>query len=143
MHEHIHPISNALLTLFRSMASAPEKLTFSEQVGVNQLEITIEPAMQDIRLMIGKQGKTIMAIRQVAERMGRKIGLEVKLEVRDSFRGDPEPERRPFQTNRAWSGSELTNLLRRFLDLIYDRTIRIVYEDKGDQLYVILDVPQN
>jgi hypothetical protein len=76
--------------------------------------------------------------------MGRRIGIEVKVEIRESFRGEAEPERKPFQPNRQWEGGgELTTMIREFLNLIYDRLIKVVYEDKGDHLYVVLDVPQN
>lgn len=140
MQEHNHRITKALASLFQAIANDPDKLTVHERLTGSVLEVTAEPSIRDVRLMIGKQGKTILGIRHVAEQMGKRAGIEVRVEVRDSFRGEA-PAWKGFQLNREWRGEELTGLLREILDLLYGRLVRIVYEDRADQLLVILDVP--
>lgn len=140
-HEPKHPITKALLNLFLAICSEPDSLDFIETFNGKSLDITMKPHMKDIKILIGKKGKTIIGTRHVASVMGKCDGLTVSLEARDSFIGDTS-NGVPFQVNPEFKGPEILPVLTPILLHIYGLMPSISFEDHGEKLYVTLDVPR-
>ena len=56
-------------------------MTETEHRGTTLVEVTVAPP--DIGKLIGRQGRTIQAMRTIATMTGERLGKKVTLEVRD------------------------------------------------------------
>lgn len=67
----------------RALADNPQNVTVreAEQRGTTLIEVTVAPP--DAGKLIGRQGRTIAAMRTLATVTGEKLGKKVALEVRD------------------------------------------------------------
>lgn len=74
-------IRDAIETVAKALADSPERVsvTETERQGATLIEVAVAPP--DVGKLIGRQGRTIQAMRTIAsiagERLGRKISLEV------------------------------------------------------------------
>ena len=69
--------------LARALADEPQKVRVSEVDHHGTVLIEVYAASQDIGKMIGRQGRTIMAMRTLAGVAGERLKKRVTLEVRD------------------------------------------------------------
>ena len=67
----------------KALADMPQKVsvTEAEHRGTTLIEVTVAPA--DVGKLIGRQGRTIQAMRTIASIAGERAGKKVTLEVRD------------------------------------------------------------
>lgn len=70
-------------TVARALADAPQKVavTEAEHRGTTLIEVVVAPP--DVGKLIGRQGRTIQAMRTIASIAGERVGKKVTLEVRD------------------------------------------------------------
>lgn len=70
-------------TIARALADSPQRVsvTETEHDGTTLIEVTA--AQPDVGKLIGRQGRTIAAMRTLASVTGEKLGQKVILEVRD------------------------------------------------------------
>ena len=70
-------------TVARALADTPQKVAVSETEhrGTTLIEVTVAPP--DVGKLIGRQGRTIQAMRTIASIAGDRAGKKVTLEVRD------------------------------------------------------------
>ncbi len=70
-------------TIARALADSPQGVTVTETEhrGTTLVEVTAAPA--DVGKLIGRQGRTIQAMRTLAALAGERTGVKVTLEVRD------------------------------------------------------------
>lgn len=137
-----HPITKALTNLLISFCSEPELMTVYESDD-QVLDLTFEPAQCDLKVAIGKKGKTIMAIRHVADRMGAAYKRKVRVEVRDSFRGSLDRPDQPFRINPDFGLGKISELLWPILKIIYTDPPTVSSEPHDEKLYVYIDLPQS
>ena len=76
-------VRDVIDTVARALADNPQNVTVTEveQRGTTLIEIAVAPP--DAGKLIGRQGRTIAAMRTLATATGERLGKKVTLEVRD------------------------------------------------------------
>ena len=76
-------VRDVIETVAKALADSPQRVsvTETEHGGTMLVEVTVAPP--DIGKLIGRQGRTIQAMRSIATMTGERIGKKVNLEVRD------------------------------------------------------------
>lgn len=76
-------VRDVIETVAKALADSPQKVSVTEtdHRGATLIEVTVAPP--DVGKMIGRQGRTIQAMRTIAGIAGDRIGKKVTLEVRD------------------------------------------------------------
>ncbi len=76
-------IRDAIETVARALADTPQRVsvTESEHQGTTLIEVSAAPP--DVGKLIGRQGRTIQAMRTIASIAGDRVGKRVSLEVVD------------------------------------------------------------
>ena len=76
-------IREVIETVAKALADSPQRVavTETEHRGITLIEVTVAPP--DVGKLIGRQGRTIQAMRTLATVAGEKLGKKVTLEVRD------------------------------------------------------------
>jgi uncharacterized protein len=76
-------LENLLLVLARSLVDEPEKVEVSGTESDSRVELELRVATDDMGRVIGRQGRTIRAIRTVVKAASVKAGKRVSVEVPD------------------------------------------------------------
>jgi predicted RNA-binding protein YlqC (UPF0109 family) len=76
-------LENLLLVLARSLVDEPGKVEVSGTESVSRVELELRVAPADMGRVIGRQGRTIRAIRTVVKAASVKAGKRVTVEVPD------------------------------------------------------------
>jgi uncharacterized protein len=76
-------LENLLLILARSLVDEPEKVEVSGTESDSRVELELRVAADDMGRVIGRQGRTIRAIRTVVKAASVKAGKRVSVEVLD------------------------------------------------------------
>jgi predicted RNA-binding protein YlqC (UPF0109 family) len=76
-------VRDVIETVAKALADSPQKIavTETEHRGTTLVEVTAAPP--DVGKLIGRQGRTIQAMRTIASIAGERLGKRVTLEVRD------------------------------------------------------------
>ena len=76
-------VRDVIETVAKALADTPQRVsvTETEHRGTTLIEVTV--ASPDVGKLIGRQGRTIQAMRTIATMAGERAGLKVTLEVRD------------------------------------------------------------
>ena len=76
-------VRDAIETVAKALADSPQRVsvTETEHRGTTLIEVSV--AAPDVGKMIGRQGRTIQAMRTLAAIAGEKLGKKVSLEVLD------------------------------------------------------------
>ena len=77
-------VRDVVETVARALADAPQRVAVSETEhgGTTLIEVTVAPP--DVGKLIGRQGRTIQAMRTLATIAGERLGKRVTLEVREA-----------------------------------------------------------
>lgn len=77
------PVRTVVETVAKALADTPQRVsvTETEHDGTTLIEVTVAPP--DVGKLIGRQGRTIQAMRTIASIAGDRVGKRVTLEVRD------------------------------------------------------------
>ena len=71
-------------TITRALADSPQRVSVTETEHRDMTLIEVMVAGPDVGKLIGRQGRTIAAMRTLATIAGEKLGKKVTVEVRDS-----------------------------------------------------------
>ena len=76
-------VRDVIETVAKALADSPQKVmvTETDHRGTTLVEVTV--AQPDVGKLIGRQGRTIQAMRTIASIAGERLGKRVTLEVRD------------------------------------------------------------
>lgn len=76
-------VRDAIETVAKALADSPQRVsvTETEHRGTTLIEVSVAPP--DVGKLIGRQGRTIQAMRTLAAIAGEKLGKKVSLEVLD------------------------------------------------------------
>lgn len=76
-------VREVIETIAKALADSPQRVSVAETEhrGTTLIEVTV--AQPDVGKLIGRQGRTIAAMRTLASVTGEKLGKKVTLEVRD------------------------------------------------------------
>jgi predicted RNA-binding protein YlqC (UPF0109 family) len=76
-------VRDVIETVAKALADSPQRIavTETEHRGTTLVEVTAAPP--DVGKLIGRQGRTIQAMRTIASIAGERLGKRVTLEVRD------------------------------------------------------------
>jgi uncharacterized protein len=79
----VSSVRNVIESVAKALADSPQRVsvTETEHGGTTLIEVTVAPP--DVGKLIGRQGRTIQAMRTIASMTGERIGKRVNLEVRD------------------------------------------------------------
>ena len=77
-------VRDVIETVARALADTPQRVsvTETEHGGTTLIEVSV--AAPDVGKLIGRQGRTISAMRTLASVTGERSGKKVTLEVRDT-----------------------------------------------------------
>lgn len=76
-------LENLLLVLARSLVDEPERVEVSGSESGSRVDLELRVASGDMGRIIGRQGRTIRAIRSVVKAASVKLGKRVNVEVSD------------------------------------------------------------
>ena len=76
-------IEELVLVLARSLVDEPDKVEVSGTETDSRVDLELRVAQDDMGKIIGRQGRTIRAIRTVAKAASVKLGKRVTVEVPD------------------------------------------------------------
>ena len=76
-------LENLLLVLARSLVDEPERVEVSGTESDSHVDLELRVAPDDMGRIIGRQGRTIRAIRSVVKAASVKLGKRVNVEVPD------------------------------------------------------------
>jgi predicted RNA-binding protein YlqC (UPF0109 family) len=76
-------LENLLLVLARSLVDEPERVEVSGTETGTRVDLELRVASGDMGRIIGRQGRTIRAIRSVVKAASVKLGKRVNVEVSD------------------------------------------------------------
>jgi uncharacterized protein len=76
-------VRDVVETVAKALADTPQRVsvTETEHRGTTLVEVTVAPP--DVGKLIGRQGRTIQAMRTIAAIAGERAGKKVTLEVHD------------------------------------------------------------
>lgn len=74
-------LENLVLVLARSLVEDPDKVEVSGTESDSRVDLEIRVAPEDMGKIIGRQGRTIKAIRTVAKAASVRVGKRVNVEV--------------------------------------------------------------
>ena len=76
-------VRDAIETVAKALADAPQRVSVTETQhrGTTLIEVSVAPP--DVGKLIGRQGRTIQAMRTIAAIAGERKGEKVSLEVLD------------------------------------------------------------
>jgi uncharacterized protein len=74
-------LENLVLVLARSLVEDPDKVEVSGTESDSRVDLEIRVAPEDMGKIIGRQGRTIRAIRTVAKAASVRVGKRVNVEV--------------------------------------------------------------
>ena len=76
-------VRDVIETVAKALADSPQRVsvTETEHHGTTLVEVSVAPP--DVGKLIGRQGRTIQAMRTIATMTGERLGKKVNLEVRD------------------------------------------------------------
>ena len=77
-------VRDVIETVAKALADSPQRVSVTEtdHRGTTLIEVVVAPA--DVGKLIGRQGRTIQAMRTLATVTGDRAGKKVTLEVRDT-----------------------------------------------------------
>ncbi len=67
--------------IVKALADKPDEVQVSEIEGENSLVLELRVDSEDMGRMIGREGRTINAMRSVSRVLGAKMGKKVTLEI--------------------------------------------------------------
>ena len=76
-------LENLLLVLARALVDEPERVQVSSIESDARVNLELRVAPDDMGRVIGRQGRTIRAIRSVVKAASTKLGKRVNVEVLD------------------------------------------------------------
>ena len=76
-------LENLLLFLARNLVDEPERVQVEARETGTRVDLTLHVAPDDIGKVIGRQGRTIKAIRSVVKAASVKLDRRVNVEVAD------------------------------------------------------------
>ena len=76
-------LEELVLVLARSLVDEPEKVEVTGTETDSRVDLEVRVAQDDMGKIIGRQGRTIRAIRTVAKAASVKLGKKVTVEVPD------------------------------------------------------------
>ena len=76
-------VRDAIETIARALADAPQRVTVTETEHQGATLVEVTAAATDVGKLIGRQGRTIQAMRTIAAIAGERLGKKVSLEVLD------------------------------------------------------------
>ncbi len=76
-------LENLLLVLARALVDEPERVEVSGIESDSRVDLELRVSPDDMGRVIGRQGRTIRAIRSVVKAASVKLGKRVNVEVRD------------------------------------------------------------
>jgi uncharacterized protein len=76
-------IRDAIETVAKALSDSPERVSVTETQHQGTMLIEVSVAAPDVGKLIGRQGRTIQAMRTLASISGERLGRKVSLEVLD------------------------------------------------------------
>ena len=67
--------------IVKALADEPDKVNLSEIEGESSIMLELRVASDDMGRMIGREGRTINAMRSLSRVLGAKMGKKVTLEI--------------------------------------------------------------
>lgn len=88
MNDQSHPISQALFPVLRGICRDHSSLDLEERQNGSGLRLTATCALDDYRILVGKSGRNVNAIKRLVARAGDKCQIKAEFSLRTNERGD-------------------------------------------------------
>jgi len=79
----VSTVRDVVETVAKALADTPQRISVTETEHRDTTLIEVTSAPLDVGKLIGRQGRTIQAMRTLAGIAGERLGKKVTLEVRD------------------------------------------------------------
>jgi len=79
----VSTVRDVIETVAKALADTPQRISVTETERRDTTLIEVTSAPIDVGKLIGRQGRTIQAMRTLAGIAGERLGKKVTLEVRD------------------------------------------------------------
>ena len=76
-------VRDVIETIAKALADSPQRVSVAEVEHQGTTLIEVSAASPDVGKLIGRQGRTIQAMRTIAAIAGERLGKRVTLEVND------------------------------------------------------------
>lgn len=142
----LHPITEAILPLVKGMCLKPDELSHREiksSRSPDRLTLIISPHMADFRILCGKGGRQINALRWIVTRAGRRLKLTVDIRLEESYRGEPVTGD-PFRFNPDFEkDSKFQEVFGNILKIVFDTVPEFNVVTHGDKTKIFMEVDPN
>jgi len=133
-----HPLSKAIAPLILGLCRYPADCRILEAVDGSDVAITVIPHRADFKIVCGKSGRQIKAIKYLAARAGQLGGYDAQILLEEGLVGSPEPARE-FQQDPQFDVDGLLEQIRRATSLVFDREMPLSFERQCDKIKVYID----
>jgi uncharacterized protein len=76
-------VRDAIETVAKALADSPQRVSVTETEHGGTTLVEVSAAPPDVGKLIGRQGRTIQAMRTLASIAGERLGKKITLEVKD------------------------------------------------------------
>jgi predicted RNA-binding protein YlqC (UPF0109 family) len=116
------------------MCCRPNDLVIREEGA----RLVIIPHTSDYRVICGKQGRQIRALKLLVDRMAARAKCQYQIELHDGYSG-PHEAIMAFQPNPEFNFAEATLLVSKFLNALFERPIIVKSSIMGHHLVILVD----
>lgn len=134
-----HPISLALEPIILGLCRYPDDCQINEHGTDGTLAVTIVPHRADFRIVCGRAGRQIKALKYLAARAGELRGCSVELNLEEGLVGAPEPKR-DFQQDPEFDVPALIQRIQDAAGAVLGRFVAVEHERSCDRIDVYLEV---
>jgi predicted RNA-binding protein YlqC (UPF0109 family) len=125
-----------LSPLIRGMCKSPDELQISELDSDGVTVIVLLPHANDYRILCGKGGRQIRALQFLVNSFELRLGIPMRLELRESSTGARDSESRKFEVNRDFDDRGCMETVRRICDTLFARSCAIHFKRKPAELRI-------
>lgn len=134
----VSPISNTIHQLVTGICSHPDKLGVVEKRANGEIKLTYSPYGSDLRVLIGKGGRTINGLKYVFREMGKAERQKAELFISQTYRGRANAGR-SFKYDAAFTADMLGTVLNPILINLFG-VAQWELKEEGDKMVLIFDV---
>lgn len=116
------PLVKDTADLVRSIVRYPSQCDIKHELDGNRLDIFVIPHRADYKIVNGRQGRVIQALKELVRIAGANQGLTAQIHLEEGRTGDREPAT-DFVQDPTFRTEVALNELRKWLNLVFNHTV--------------------